>query len=333
MIHRGRTTALSFSKKLKREDFTMLSFFKRKKTSDEEINEIKSTGSENAVSAKDLLNIEGAESDGNPDEEVYTELSIHPDWNIPQEQEYVFRFLNNELPPLKPDEISLSGIEIVKKEKEVVCTAFVRSSINQAIELGTTTLLLIGENEVYGRKEFDLTQVGHLPARSSRPFQFVFEQKDLYKPISAIETEIWGLAFQLQSENQNHTLDLAESWEKTLADEDKEKLRKMVESMTPPKPGEIQFVGIQSKFMDNGKLQVSILIQNGSQQNIKLQQLPLVVEDASGEIVAQGGFVLDDLEIKPNTSKPWNFVFPTSLLTKDPSEIDLSTWRAYPPQQ
>ncbi|WP_458411813.1 accessory Sec system S-layer assembly protein [Schinkia sp. CFF1] len=308
----------------------MLSFFKRKKNNDEEI---KATGSENAVSAKDLLNLDSTGEATNLEEEVYTELSLHPEWNIPQEQEYVFRFLNNELPPLKPDEVSLSGIEIEKRNKEIVCTVFVRSSINQAIEIGTTTLLLVGENDIYGRKEFDLTQVGHLPARSSRPFQFVFEQKDLYRPIADIDTEVWGLAFQLQSETQNHTLEFAESWEKTLADEDKEKLRNMLESVAPPKPGEVQLVGIQAKFLDNGKLQVSILIQNGSLNNIVLQQLPLVVEDASGEIVAQGGFMLDDLEIKANTSKPWNFVFPASLLTKDPSEIDLSEWKAYPPQQ
>lgn len=308
----------------------MLSFFKRKKNEDEKI---KRTGSDHAVSAKDLLHIDGATTEGNPDEEVYPELSLHPDWNIPIEQEYVFRFLNNELPPLKPNEVSLNGIEIEKKEKAIVCTAFVRSSIDQTIEIGTTPLLLIGENEIYGRKEFDLTQVGHLPPRSSRPFQFVFEEKDLYKPISAIQTENWGLVFELQRENRNHTLDLAESWEKTLAEEDKEKLRKMVESMTPPKPGEVQFVGIQAKFTNEGKLLVSLLIQNGTQQNIKLQQLPLVVEDASSDIVAQGGFILDDFEIKANTSKPWNFVFPASLLTKDVNEIDLSSWRVYPPQE
>ncbi|WP_102344815.1 accessory Sec system S-layer assembly protein [Bacillus sp. Marseille-P3661] len=306
----------------------MLSFFKRKKTPDTD--ELKNTGSDNAVSAKDLLNLE---SSGSEDEEVYTELSIHPEWNLPQEQMYVYRFLNNELAPLKPDEISLSGIEIEKKEKELVCSAFVRTSLNQAIEIGTTTLLLVGENEVYGRKEFDFTEVGHLPARSSRPFQFVFQQQDLYKPISEINTEVWGLAFQLHSENRNHTLDLAESWEKTLADEDKERLKSMVESMTPPKPGEVQFVGLQAKFNDSGKLQVSMLIQNGSQQNIRLEQLPLVVEDASGEVVAQGGFMLEDFSIKANTSKPWNFVFPPSLLTKEQSEIDLSAWRAFPPQQ
>lgn len=307
----------------------MLSFFKRKKNADEEI---KSTGSENAVSAKDLLNMEDIGEAGDDAKEVYTELSIHPDWSIPQEQEYVFRFLNNELSPLKPNEISLSGIEIVNNNEEVVCTAFVRSSLNQTIELGTTMLLLVGENEVYGRKQFNLAEIGHLPPQCSRPFQFVFEQKDLYKPIADIETEVWGLAFDLR-EQEEHTLDLAESWEKTLADEDKEKLRSMVESITPPKPGEIQFVGIQSKFIDGEKLQVSILIQNGTEQNIKLQQLPLVVEDASGEIVAGGGFMMDDFEIKANTSKPWNFVFPPSLLTKDPSKIDLSKWRAYPPQQ
>lgn len=308
----------------------MLSFFKRKKNENEKI---KRTGSDHAVSAKDLLNIEGATTEGNPEEEVYTELSLHPDWNIPIEQEYVFRFLNNELPPLRPDEIAINGIEIEKRAKDIICTAFIRTSLDQAIEIGTTPLLLIGENnEVYGRKEFDLTKLGHLPPRSSRPFQFVFEEQYLLKPIKDIQTDIWGLVFELQSENRNHTLDLAESWEKTLAEEDKEKLRQMVESMAPPKPGEIQLVGIQAKFKDDGKLQVSILIQNGTQQNIKLQQLPLVVEDASGDIVAQGGFELDDLEIKANTSKPWNFVFPASLLTKDMNEIDLSTWRVYPPQ-
>ncbi|WP_017756505.1 accessory Sec system S-layer assembly protein [Calidifontibacillus oryziterrae] len=306
----------------------MLSFFKRKKDTED----YKNTGSDNSISAKDLVNVEGS-GEGDENEEVYTELSIHPEWNIPQEQEYVFRFLNNELSPLKRDEVSLSGIEIEKTKKEVICTAFVRSSINQAIEIGTVTLILIGENEIYGRKEFDFTEIGHLPANSSRPWQFVFQQQDLYKPIEKIETETWGLAFDLQSENRNHTLDLAESWEKSLADEDKEKLRNMVASMTPPKPGEVQFVGLQSKFREDGKLQVSVLIQNGTDQNIKLEQLPLVVEDASGEIVAQGGFVLEDLQIKPNTSKPWNFVFPTSLFTKDRSEIDLTTWRAYPPQE
>lgn len=305
----------------------MLSFFKRKKTDEE----YKNTGSDNSVSAKDLLKVEGS-GEGDTDEEVYTELSLHPDWSIPQEQEYVFRFLNNELSPLKRDEISLSGIEIEKTNDELICSAFVRSSINQAVELGTTTLLLVGENEIYGRKEFDFTELGHLPANSSRPWQFVFKQQDLYKRIADIDIEIWGLVFDLQLENRNHTLDLAESWENSLADEDKEHLKNMVESITQPKPGEVQFVGIQNKFLDNGKLQVSVLIQNGSEQNIKLQQLPLVVEDASGQIIAQGGFMLDDLEIKANTSKPWNFVFPESLLTKDPSEVDLSTWKVYPPQ-
>ena len=65
-------------------------------------------------------------------------------------------------------------------------------------------------------------------------------------------------------------------------------------------------------------------------KNIQIQQLPLTVEDATGEIIAQGGFKLEDFEVKANTSKPWTFIFPKSLVTKE--QPDLSTWKVQPPK-
>ena len=61
-----------------------------------------------------------------------------------------------------------------------------------------------------------------------------------------------------------------------------------------------------------------------------LNNLPLIVEDASGEVIAKGGFKLDQLEVKANTSKPWTFIFPKELLLKE--NIDLSKWKVYPPK-
>ena len=64
---------------------------------------------------------------------------------------------------------------------------------------------------------------------------------------------------------------------------------------------------------------------------MKLEQLPLVVEDASGEVIAKGTFKLNQLEIKANTSKPWIFIFPKERLLKE--EIDLSKWKVHPPKK
>ncbi|MGX1982280.1 accessory Sec system S-layer assembly protein [Thermolongibacillus altinsuensis] len=292
----------------------MFPFFKRKKQ-----------GEDSTVHASELLN-EQSEQNEQSESEVKTELSLHPLMQVSVEQKYYYQFLNNELPPLKPNQISLSGIELKKENDRYVVTAFVRNSLEKAIRFEETTLLLIGPNgEMLGRKTFDLSELGELPPRSSRPWRFVFNESDMIA--REVPTTGWKLAFELR---KPHSLDLEESWEKSLAEADKEKLEQLVRTLKPPKPGEINFMGLQAALNAEGNLVVTMLIRNGSNKNIQIEQLPLVVEDASKEVVARGGFTLN-LEVKANTSKPWTFIFPKSLLLKE--NIDLSQWRAYPPQQ
>jgi accessory Sec system S-layer assembly protein len=297
----------------------MLSFFKKSSSKEKPTKQ----GSDSTVSSQELLDENEASA---AEEEVLTELSIHPSMNISTEQQYVLRFLNNELTPLKPNQISLSGIDLIPQGGKVIVSAFVRNSLSKAVKFQNTTLLLLGPNgEKIGRKEFDLTELDELPARSSRPWNFVFEASDLFT--TELPEKDWKLAFELK---RKHALDLEEAWEKSLSNEDKQKLIKLVEKMEPPKQGEVNFLGLQAGLTGEQNLQVTMLIRNGSDKNIQLQQLPLQVEDATGTIVAKGGFKLDNLEVKANTSKPWTFIFPQSLLLKE--EMDLSKWKAYPVQ-
>ena len=56
----------------------------------------------------------------------------------------------------------------------------------------------------------------------------------------------------LKNRNSRIALDLEESWEKSLAETGKEKLEQLVKSITPPKPGEVNFMGIQAQIDENG---------------------------------------------------------------------------------
>lgn len=286
----------------------------------------KKRGRDSVVSSSDLLNEEVTDQ-ANMEEEIETELSILPGSNISQEREYVLRFLNNECTPLKPNQVSLSGVEINSDSAEnLIVTAFVRSSLNKAITFQSVPLILLGsEGEVLGKKTFDLGEIGELPPKSSRPWDFVFTKKDLFT--DSVPKDGWKLAFEIK---KPHSLDLAKSWEQSLAEEDKEKLKQLLNTVQPPKPGEVNFMGIQANINEEGNLHITLLIRNGSDKNIQIQQLPLTVEDATGEIIAQGGFKLEDFEVKANTSKPWTFIFPKSLVTKE--QPDLSTWKVQPPK-
>ncbi|GIN39823.1 MULTISPECIES: accessory Sec system S-layer assembly protein [Heyndrickxia] len=286
----------------------------------------KKRGRDSVVSSSDLLNEEVTDQ-ANMEEEIETELSILPGSNISQEREYVLRFLNNECAPLKPNQVSLSGVEINSDSAEnLIVTAFVRSSLNKSITFQSVPLILLGsEGEVLGKKTFDLGEIGELPPKSSRPWDFVFTKKDLFT--DSVPKDGWKLAFEIK---KPHSLDLAKSWEQSLAEEDKEKLKQLLNTVQPPKPGEVNFMGIQANINEEGNLHITLLIRNGSDKNIQIQQLPLTVEDATGEIIAQGGFKLEDFEVKANTSKPWTFIFPKSLVTKE--QPDLSTWKVQPPK-
>jgi accessory Sec system S-layer assembly protein len=296
----------------------MLSFFKRKNKNQE--------GMDSVVDSNELFE---NESPSASDQEIKPELSFHPNWTISVEERYYYQFLNNEQQPLKENQISLSGIELKQLKQGVEVTAFVRSSLVKPIKFQQMPLLLIGPNgDILARKVFDLSELGELPPKSSRPWKFIFEKHTLLK--EELPATDWKLAFELKKAQKPHSLDLAESWEKSLADEDKEKLESIINSIQPPKPGEVNFMGLQIRQAENGDIHATLLIRNGSDKNIQIQQLPLQIEDAAGDIVARGGFTLDSFEVKANTSKPWTFIFPKLLVLKE--QPDFSTWKIYPPQ-
>ncbi|MDF0726055.1 accessory Sec system S-layer assembly protein [Cytobacillus sp. S13-E01] len=299
----------------------MLSFFNKNKNA-----KINKTGEDSTISSQELLN---EQEENTVEAEVETTLSLHPTWTISTEQQYVYRYLSNELQPLKPNQISIAGVEVNKDNDNLVVTAFIRNSLAKPIKMESTTLLLIGtNNEKLAKKEFDLSVLGEIPAKSNRPWHFVFEKTSLF--INNFPDKGWKLAFELKSKT-THELDLEESWEKSLAEEEKLKLKEMVEKLEPPKSGEINFLGLQIKQVDNNDLHVTVLIRNGNDKGIKLEQIPLQIEDANGEIIAKGGFKLDNFQVNPNTSKPWTFIFPSTLVTKE--NPDLSKWQAYPVQK
>ncbi|PAQ13007.1 accessory Sec system S-layer assembly protein [Bacillaceae bacterium SAOS 7] len=293
----------------------MLSFFK-KKSNDK--SKLKNDGLESTVPSSELTNNDTQEST----EEVETPLSIHPAATISKEQMYVLRFLNNELPLLKANQLSLSGIEWEEQPEGLAVSAFVRNSVDKDLQLGEVSLLLINEQkQVKAKHLFNMKEVGSLPAKSSRPWTFTFPAKTL-DPSVDLAKEDWTLAFDLTS--TKHELDLAPSWEEALPEAQKEQLRKVVEELGEPNKNELNFTGLQANFAADGQFHVTLLMRNGYEKNLKIEQLPLQVLDHQKEVIAEGQFTFEDFEVKANTTKPWTVIFHKELVKVE--QPDLTTW-------
>ncbi|WP_026679218.1 accessory Sec system S-layer assembly protein [Fictibacillus gelatini] len=300
----------------------MLSLFKKNKNVEEK---------DASVEAENFVEREATRQETPGDEqEVETYLDFHPDWDVSNQERYVYGFHHAQLPKLKPNQVSISGIDIVQDNEFFIVNAFIRNTVEKPIRFEEVVLLLLDrEGKIAARKTFDLEILGEIPPNACRPWTFLFSEEDVVAESFPIDN--WTLAFELrQKEPSGHSLMLDEAWENNLNDVQKTRLRELVNNLPPLASGEINFMGIEARMSDTDELHVTLLIRNGSEKDIHIEQIPLFVEDASGQVVAKGGFQLNHFEVKANTSKPWTFIFPESLL--ETKEIDLSRWRVFLPE-
>lgn len=292
----------------------MLSFFKK----------AKKKGKDTVISGDQLFGQEGTTSQH---ANVKPTLYFHPSWGeVAIEHKYIYQFLHKDLPSLKENQISLSGIDVEKRDGAYHVAAFLRNTISKPINFEKVALLLFNnEEQLCARKTFDLSALGNIPANTNMPWVFQFEEETITEaPLSQTD---WQLAFDL---GELHRFELDPTWEQQLSKESKDELRDFAEGLTPPAEDEINFLGLQATHQENGDLNVTILIRNGFSHSIELEQLPLQILDASEEVIAKGAFTLPNLEIKANTTKPWAFVFPASSVLK--KEVNVTTWSIVVPQ-
>lgn len=285
-------------------------------------------GKDSAIDSEEIIkDVEQSDTD----KQVVTKLSYHPDWQVPQEQKYILNFLANELEPLKPNQLSLAAINIDVNQNTGAwdVKAFLRNSLPKEIELGEMGLFLLDKDEkVIASKTFDLKELGSIPAESARPWVFTFEKNTLQ--VDELPEEGWKIAFNLIS-LRGHQLDLDDSWKNKLSEEQIKQLEKIVKGLPKLGKSEVNFTGFQIKLLEDNSLAVSILLRNGNDKGLNLEQLPLEIYDANQKLIAKGHFKLDPvLSVQPDSTKPWTFIFPKEMVNAEGA--DFSSWTPRVPQ-
>lgn len=291
-------------------------------------NKTDKTGKNSTVSSTELGEV--SDTDSLKTKEVIPVLSISQDWEISKEQEYVLKFLSNDLPPLQANQLSLAGIDIEADPYtgDWNIQAFLRSSLGRPITMEKAELVLLdATKETIASQEFDLSELGSIPPLSNRPWIFKFKKDTIQA--AELPAADWSLAFNVQS-LVPHALDLDASWEEALTADQKASLVDLVKNLPKLKPQELNLTGFKTSYSEDGNLAVSIFIRNGYSKQIELEKLPLEILDATGSSIVKGSFKLAPLAVKANTTKPWTFIFPKETLQA--SNPDLSRWTARIPQ-
>ncbi|WP_113930692.1 SLAP domain-containing protein [Bacillus sp. P14.5] len=266
-------------------------------------------------------------------EKLYqTSLYFPAAWRMTDQEKYIYMFHHAKLTALREDQLSFSGIDLVENDdKSIVITAFIRNAFKKLAKLQNIVITVLdGKQQKVASKLVDLGDLDSLPPFTSVPWRFLFSKEDRYtdKPI---DKDGWKLLVDLKPKIIKPTLDLDPVWTKKLSDTQKGALQRIVDQQpTLVNKNDFNLMGLELHLDQNEReIIVNVFLRNTTEQTVKLESLSLALEDAYETEITRNNFFFKELEVKPNTYKPWSFIFPLSD-DHDIENLDLRRWRVTP---
>lgn len=249
-----------------------------------------------------------------------TTLFFPPHIIIGKEDKQYYMKKHDALPEMKKDQFQVSGIEMVVQNGEILVPTFIRSTVSKPVTLKNTSILLVDEDtNVIAKTEVDFSNLGVVEPDTTIFWNINFP-KDSVEVTDFNNIKSWSLAFE---ENTKHRLDLSELREGAISEAARAQLEEIINE-ADLSANELSLMGLSAKRDHQDGLEITLLVQNGTKDNLDVQLLPLNFYDATGELAAQGTFQLKDFVVYANTSKPMTIVFPKSGILKN--NLNLESW-------
>ncbi|QRG67333.1 SLAP domain-containing protein [Brevibacillus choshinensis] len=249
---------------------------------------------------------------------VHTELSLHPMWEqeLDSEKKYTLRFLQAELPDMVRGMISVTGFSMIPGPSGLTVTMFFRNSLDHAVRIKNIRLAIYLDDKPFARMNVDLSDLGAIPPRSSRPWEMLFpEETFLHDNFTFKRWKVVMKAGKSSHVWPNH-LELDPEMEKRMTERQKDRLEALTNSL-PPIPAEtVQVTGFDIGMTKDGKLVAGMLFRNGMKQMYHPDKLKLTISDTDGDVVAAGSVDASTVRVKPGYSRPWIIVFPPNSVKK-----------------
>ncbi|OFI05874.1 hypothetical protein CLOACE_14920 [Clostridium acetireducens DSM 10703] len=260
--------------------------------------------------------------------EVKTELSLLGKYNdiISDVHKQVLEEEISQLPPIKEGEVSVHGVYAYDTGEYIEVKVYIRNGLNKNINFTEVPFLLLNnKNEVLARETFNLEKVGLVPAGGARPYKLNFHKDNLL--VDKIPIDDWKITFDKEVQATTYVSVEYENLPENMPEESKKVYYEFLNNLSPLKQGDITLDRFSIGINKEGNILVTIVIRNGSNKHISVEEIPVTVTDKNNILMASNVFKMDNLSILPCKARICHFVFPMDV--KLDRDMDLSDWKVY----
>ncbi|WP_139491143.1 SLAP domain-containing protein [Brevibacillus dissolubilis] len=244
------------------------------------------------------------------------EMSLFGPWagRLDEMDMDLLQFIHDQLPPVVRDEIGVIPFFNNVTEEGYLVLAFLRNATNRDIFMEKLPLVLTTvDGEVVARKTFDMIRFGGLADMSSRPYDFFFRWDEFTK---VPEQEVL-LLLSIDREKHQQSKRAEELLEiKNGLTEEEESLFK-AEAAKAPTQGrvDLQVVGLTN--VEEGGIKVIVSLGNGLGSRVEITEVPIIVQDQAGNLVARVNYGLKNLWVEAGQTRLYGFYIPEDSIQRE----------------
>ncbi|ABS42035.1 SLAP domain-containing protein [Clostridium botulinum] len=232
----------------------------------------------------------------------------------------------DELVPIKEGEVNVAGIYAYDLGDKYEVKAYLRNGMKNQINFEEIPFKIINsKGELLASQIFDLKSMENIPSYCARPWILYFDKKNVF--VDKIPVDDWKLVFDNSLKAvriKNLRVDI-ENLPEGIDSESKKVYTDFLEGLSDLKEGEVSFSKFSIGINENGHLLVTIVVRNGCNKGINIEELPMTIKDEKGNFVVSEVFKLKDLKVSPMKAKVCNFAFPLQI--KEKAVIPLDSWK------
>lgn len=231
-----------------------------------------------------------------------------------------------ELPALEDGHVSINGIYTFDMGDKIEVSVYLRNGLSKQINFHKVPLVIINQKgEVLAKQIMEMHDFGILPPLTARPYKVYFDKANVF--VDTIPMDDWKIQFEKSISAINTVKVELEELPENMDRDLKNSFVKFLNNLPLIRSGDVNIEVFKTlKCMDNS-ISIVFLILNGCDKIVKLERLPILIEDEQGEVVAKGIFDIENVNVNPHKAKVYDFTITEDYIVN--KDYDINNCRVY----
>jgi len=181
----------------------------------------------------------------------------------------------NEIEPLKENQVNLATTYFSNKGNELEVGFFIRNTLKNEISLEEVVLAIqSSKGDIISNLTCNLKELGSMPSYTGTPcsLKFIINEGSIYDPneeYRVIFNKNINCFQSVKADIENISIDMSF--------DEEEEIRKFEKGLDTLRKDEINIAIFKLVKDDNGSINITLLVRNGYNKEIKLERLPITI--------------------------------------------------------